>query len=164
MWLSGLQPSLCVFVRTLHEGQVQVCQIPYISIVYKIYIFSHESDYFLHSHQCWEIIDDTRTHISIIVNIHRSAVVTWSNITWYCDRGKIYISLYSQKTPHISPSRASYGLCIVFFFREKTSPYNRTVPHIKHDKGFDIFLLWTIFITADRAKVWEVITESCVWC
>ena len=57
-------------------------------------------------------------HISII--LQPSAVITRLNASryriLYCDesvRSSIKINLNSQQTPHISPSRASYGVSIV---------------------------------------------------
>ena len=46
-----------------------------------------------------------------------SAIITWSNTTWYCIQYSSYWAvnrnLCTQQTPHTSPSRASYGVSLV---------------------------------------------------
>ena len=66
--------------------------------------------------------------------IHSSAVIT---------RFKINQMLYSQKAPHTSPWRASYGVSFVDIFekidRVITAPHCTFKYEIDSSKAFDIF-------------------------
>ena len=51
-------------------------------------------------------------------NIPLSAIITWSNITWYCkhhfsDWGRMYIRVLINNTPHTLPQQASHGVSLV---------------------------------------------------
>ena len=74
--------------------------------------------YLLHRHCPWVLpLGEWEIFIAWqpFLGLQWSAVITWSNITWYCTHhcrnwGRISISLNPQKTPHSSPWRASYGM------------------------------------------------------
>ena len=102
----------------------------YISMVWFLYCMSLELMLLckfyrptrpLHIEPCYSHTWSTYTTYwgNIFPNIQSSAVITQSNITWYCTHhcrnwGRISVQRLSpQKTSHSSPWRANYGMSFV---------------------------------------------------
>ena len=72
--------------------------------------------------------------------------------------------MYSQQTPHILPSRASYGMSIVRTFGENWQRYNSTVVYILRTEWYFVgtvyFLEGSVMISSDRNASYEVFFET----
>ena len=66
----------------------------------------------------WFAIGCLHVHPCSLLEIHSSAVIAWSKITWFCIWCEVqnmhqHQNLYPQTATNISPSRTSYGVSFV---------------------------------------------------